>query len=114
MTPYAEMRHDADIAALYQRHAESLGRTFPDPAHESFAGSTDMGNVSLVIPSIHPMIGIDSLPAVNHQPEFTAHCITAAADKAVIDGALAMAWTAIDMAADERLTRRLISNVECE
>jgi metal-dependent amidase/aminoacylase/carboxypeptidase family protein len=112
-TPYAEMRHDTDIAALYQRHAESLGRTFPDPASESFAGSTDMGNVSLVIPSIHPMIGINSLPAVNHQPEFTAHCITAAADKTIIDGALAMSWTAIDMAVDERLKQRLISGVEC-
>jgi hypothetical protein len=69
-----------------------------------------MGNISLVIPSIHPMIGLDSWPAVNHQPEFTAHCITAAADKAVIDGALAMAWTAIDLAVDERLKQRLISN----
>jgi hypothetical protein len=69
-----------------------------------------MGNVSLVIPSIHPMIGLNSWPAVNHQPEFTAHCITAAADKAVIDGALAMAWTAIDLAVDERLKQRLISN----
>jgi hypothetical protein len=47
---------------------------------------------------------------VNHQPEFTAHCITAAADQAVIDGALAMAWTAIDLAADERLKQRLIAN----
>src|SRR6266581_3102019 len=36
------------------------------------AASTDMGNVSQVLPSIHPMIGIASLPAVNHQPEFTA------------------------------------------
>ncbi len=36
-----------------------------------------MGNVSLALPSIHPMIGINSLPAVNHQPEFTAHCVTA-------------------------------------
>ena len=34
------------------------------------------------IPSIHPLIGIDSLPAVNHQPEFAAHCVTAAADRA--------------------------------
>jgi len=59
------------------------------------AGSTDMGNVSLKLPSIHPMIGISSLPAVNHQPEFTAHCIKAEADQAVYDGALAMAWTAI-------------------
>jgi hypothetical protein len=69
-----------------------------------------MGNVSLALPSIHPMIGIDSRPAVNHQPEFTAHCITASADKAVIDGALAMAWTAIDLATDERLKQRLLAN----
>ncbi|MGH9824110.1 MAG: amidohydrolase, partial [Blastocatellia bacterium] len=70
-------------------------------------GSTDMGNVSLSIPSIHPMIGIDSLPAVNHQPEFTAHCITQAANKALLDGALAMAWTAIDIANTPALLARL-------
>jgi hypothetical protein len=58
------------------------------------------------------MIGINSLPAGNHQPEFTAHCITETADKAVLDGALAMAWTAIDLAQmpalRERLTRRTL------
>ena len=60
-------------------------------------------------PSIHPMIGIASLPAVNHQPEFTAHCIKEAADKALIDGALSMAWTAIDVAADDGLRQRLMA-----
>jgi hypothetical protein len=70
-----------------------------------------MGNVSLALPSIHPMISIDSLPAVNHQPEFTAHCVTAAADKAVLDGALAMAWTAIDMATDPSVRQRLLARV---
>ncbi len=109
--PYAEMAHDADMAALYQANANALGRTFPDLGSmgERAAGSTDMGNISLALPSIHPMIGIDSLPAVNHQPEFTAHCMTPAADKAVIDGALAMAWTAIDIAKDERLRQRLLA-----
>ena len=48
-----------------------------------------MGNISHVIPTIHPMIGIDSLPAVNHQPEFTAHTITEAGDRAIVDGATA-------------------------
>jgi amidohydrolase len=98
--PYAEMLHDATIAAAYRRNAEALGRTFPGlgPMAGRATGSTDMGNVSLAIPSIHPFIGIDSLPAVNHQPEFTAHCVTPAADKALLDGAIAMAWTAIDIA----------------
>jgi metal-dependent amidase/aminoacylase/carboxypeptidase family protein len=108
--PYVEMHHDADIAALYRRNAEALGRVFPDPASlQRSAGSTDMGNVSLALPSIHPMIGIDSLPAMNHQPEFTAHCRTAAADQAVIDGALALAWTAIDLAMDASLRQRLLA-----
>ena len=108
--PYAELRSDLDIAAAYQRNAEVLGRTFRDlgPARERAAGSTDMGNISLALPSIHPFIGIDSLPAVNHQPEFTAHCVTPAADKAVIDGSLAMAWTAIDLAMDAQVRARLM------
>jgi amidohydrolase len=109
--PFAEMLHDLDMAALYQRNAEALGRRFAEPTREGAGGSTDMGNVSLVIPSIHPMIGIDSLPAVNHQPEFAAHCISAAADQAVLDGALAMAWTAIDMASDATLRQRLLTRV---
>jgi hypothetical protein len=54
------------------------------------------------------MIGIDSLPASNHQPEFAAHCITEAADKALRDGALAMAWTAIDLATDAHLRTYLL------
>jgi hypothetical protein len=57
-----------------------------------------MGNVSLVVPAIHPYIGIGSLPAVNHQPEFAAHCVRPAADRAVLDAATAMAWTVIDAA----------------
>ena len=99
--PYAQMRHDTRMAELYRRNAEQIGRSFPNPEvweHRPTA-STDMGNVSLAVPSIHPMIGINSLPAVNHQPEFAAHCVSADADQALADGALAMAWTAIDLAA---------------
>ncbi len=118
--PYAEMRHDYEIAAIYRRNAEALGRVFADPepsvvaqggsSRAMGAGSTDMGNVSLHLPSIHPLIGINSAPAVNHQPEFTAACATPDADRAVVDGALAMAWSAIEIAADQALRRRLIGN----
>ena len=108
--PYAEMHHDPALSALYRANAEALGRTFLDFGNlERTAGSTDMGNVSLAVPSIHPMIGIESLPAVNHQPEFTAQCATPVADKAVMDGAIAMAWTVIDAAADEQLRTRLMA-----
>ena len=107
--PYADVRHDGALAALYQANAEALGRRFvrPRPEFSRFAASTDMGNVSHALPSIHPMIGLSSLPAVNHQPEFAAHCITPLADRALMDGALALAWTAIDMAGDDAIAARL-------
>ena len=111
--PYAEMLHDPDMAAAYRRNAEALGRVFPtvDTSLKRAAGSTDMGNVSLAMPAIHPAIGIDSLPAVNHQPEFTAHCVTEAADKAIIDGALSLAWTAVDLATNAPIRERLLDRV---
>jgi amidohydrolase len=108
--PYADMHHDFDLAAMYQRNAEALGRRFADlgPMRDRVAASTDMGNVSHAMPAIHPAIGIDSLPAVNHQPEFSAHCVTAAADQAIFDGALTMAWTIVDLAADPSTRARLL------
>ncbi len=107
--PYAEMQHDETLAKLYRRNSEALGRAFPPLGEWETrpTGSTDMGNVSLAIPSIHPMIGINSLPAVNHQPEFAAHCVTPDADQALCDGALAMAWTCIDLATDPEARSRV-------
>jgi metal-dependent amidase/aminoacylase/carboxypeptidase family protein len=109
--PYADVRYDHEISLLYKKNAEALGRAFPDLGiiAQRLAASTDMGNVSQAIPSIHPMIGINSMPASNHQPEFTAHCVKAEADKAVLDGAIAMAWTAIDIAQSPALRARLLS-----
>lgn len=109
--PYAEMRHNDEMALLYRRNSEALGRPFPNLGEWETRplASTDMGNVSLAVPSIHPMIGINSLPAVNHQPEFTAHCVTPDADKALTDGALSMAWTCVDLANDMNLRQRLIA-----
>jgi hypothetical protein len=66
-----------------------------------------MANVSLVVPAIHPLIGIDTHGAVNHQPEFTASCITDSADRAVIDGAGIMAETVARVAGDSALRDRL-------
>ncbi len=109
--PFAHLEHDLEMAAAYQRNAELLGRRFPAPGEPSPATpvSTDMGNVSLALPSIHPAIGIESLPAVNHQPEFAAACATPAADRALYDGAVAMAWTMLDMAETPALRERLLA-----
>jgi len=105
---YSEFRADEAMGARYRANAESLGRVFPPPPEHPLTASTDMANISLVIPAIHPTLDIGSAPAVNHQPEFAAHCVTPAADKAVLDGATAMAWTVIDLALDETERERLL------
>jgi amidohydrolase len=104
---YSEFLTDEEMAALYRSNAEAIGRVFSTVPQGAMRASTDMGNVSLAIPSIHPLLAIDSLPAVNHQAGFAAAAASPAADRAVLDGALAMAWTTIDLASDEAVRRRL-------
>lgn len=104
---YSQLRSDPAMEAAYKRNAEDLGRSFADLGPRGLSGSTDMANVSLVIPSIHPMLGINSWPAVNHQAEFAGACVQPAADRAVRDGAAAMAWTSIDLATDPDLRSAL-------
>ena len=60
------------------------------------------------VPTIHPLVGIETGGAVNHQHAFAAACVTESADAAVRDGALALAWTAIDAATDPGVRRRLL------
>ena len=59
-------------------------------------------------------IGIETHGAVNHQREFAAACVTPSADAAVRDGAVALAWTAIDAATDPALRARLLGAVITE
>jgi amidohydrolase len=108
---YSHMESDDELLSLYRRNAEALGRRFEadDAGAPLPTLSTDMANVSLAMPTIHPMIAIESKGAVNHQPEFAAACITESADRAVRDGATAMAWTAIDAALTPRMRDRLLA-----
>jgi amidohydrolase len=95
--PYATMVSNTVMTELYAANSEALGRPMPREV-EPQGGSSDMGNVSHVVPSIHPMLEIECGDAVNHQPEFAAHTIEPSGDRAIRDGALAMAHTIIDMA----------------
>lgn len=102
--PYAELRSYQPLVSVYERNASLLGRTFDSPERlDDFVPSTDAGNVSQILPLIHPYVGIGSWPVVNHQPEFAAICATPTADDALLGGATALAWTAIDLATDDEL-----------
>jgi amidohydrolase len=107
---YSEFLPDAMLLAAYEREALAIGRTFPERDPSSLlSGSTDMANVSLAVPTIHPMLGIESGGAVNHQPAFTAAAVRASADRAMLDGAIAMARTSIAVALDEDARGRLLA-----
>lgn len=107
---FSHMESNEDLLALYRRNAEQFGRTFEldDEGGPLPTISTDMANVSLVTPSIHPLLQIDTHGAVNHQPEFTASCITASADRAVLEGAMILAMTASDAATDDQVRATLL------
>lgn len=109
---YSEFRNDDPMVAAYRRNAEQLGRTFDEATPDermSLAGSTDMANLSLVMPTIHPMVRVETHGAVNHQPEFAQRCAEESADRAILEAGTAMAWTVIDLATDPDQRQRLLA-----
>ena len=100
---FQHLTHEPKMVELYSANSAALGRPLRMERGEDRlnVGSTDMGNVSNVVPSIHPYVGMATDGAVNHQPEFAAHTITADGEKALRDAALSMAWTVIDLAVDD-------------
>ena len=91
---YSHLDTNNTLAQLYQANAKTLGVTFPPEA--SFSASTDMGNVSHVVPSIHPMYSIGTT-APNHSHAFTTAAITELAHEKTLIASKAMAMTAIDV-----------------
>jgi metal-dependent amidase/aminoacylase/carboxypeptidase family protein len=83
---------------LYAANAEILGREVRDPAAVGgVVGSTDMGNVSYEVPSIHPMIQAADAGVAIHTEAFAEFAAGPQGDRAVLDGAKAMAWTMADL-----------------
>jgi amidohydrolase len=96
---YAEMVDNGPLVQAYVANAATLGRTVLDPATSArrVMGSTDMGNISHLVPAIHPMIKVapDGVPI--HSVEFARWAADEPGDRAVLDGAKAMAMTVVDL-----------------
>lgn len=98
---YAELRDNPPLVDLYAANAARLGRQVAPPGPGArVTASTDMGNVSQVVPSIHPMIAVAPPGVAIHTPEFATWAVSEAGDRAVLDGAKAMAMTVIDLWSD--------------
>ncbi len=95
--PYHNMIDNTALLELYVNNSTANGRVVgPQNNERIVVGSTDMGNVSHVVPSIHPMIKVAPKGVAIHTPEFAEHARSPTADQAVVDGALNMAMTIVD------------------
>ncbi len=105
-TRYAPMRNNPILAQLFANNMEKLGRrTTMFNGGDGF-GSTDMGNVSQIVPGIHPSVAIASRDIPIHSPEFALAAASEAGIKGMLDAAKALAMTVVDLVASiETVTR---------
>jgi metal-dependent amidase/aminoacylase/carboxypeptidase family protein len=91
------MKNNMTLAGLFRQNLESLGRQVEAFDPHFGLGSTDMGNVSQVVPSIHPTIAIAPPEVLIHTPEFAAAAASQAGQQGLLDAAKTMAMTVADI-----------------
>jgi metal-dependent amidase/aminoacylase/carboxypeptidase family protein len=85
------------LAGLFEQNLESLGRKVEPFDPRLGLGSTDMANVSQVLPSIHATISIAPREVLMHTPEFAAAAASQGGHEGLMDAAKAMAMTIVDL-----------------
>lgn len=111
---YRTMRTNHALAEAYRANIESLGRTVIDPESQRSMGSTDMGNVSHVVPGIHPSIAIAPPDVPIHTVEFRDLAASDSGHQGLVDAAKALAMTAIDVFLDPGLRSEMKREFESD
>ena len=94
---YSPMKNNLSLAQLFSQNLEFLGRKIvPFEMHFGF-GSTDMGNVSQVVPSIHPTVAIAPPGVSLHSVDFALAAASEAGHEGLLDAAKALAMTVADL-----------------
>ena len=104
---YKAMRSNHALAETYRTNIEGLGRKVMEPESRRSMGSTDMGNVSAIVPAIHPSITVAPPDIPIHTVEFREMAASEAGHKALLDSAKALAMTAVDVLTDADLRERM-------
>jgi amidohydrolase len=104
---YAPMKNNLALAQLFALNLESLGRKV-EPFESYFGfGSTDMGNVSQVVPAIHPSVAIVSPDVLLHSADFVLAAASEAGHKGLLDAAKALAMTVADLLSEPEALARV-------
>jgi amidohydrolase len=102
---YEPMLNNMTLAALFAGNMKALGRDIIISSPDKAFGSTDMGNVSQLVPGIHPNVAIAARDIQLHSPQFAEAAASEAGLKGLIDAAGAMAMTVVDiLSSPETLT----------
>jgi metal-dependent amidase/aminoacylase/carboxypeptidase family protein len=97
---YAAMRNNLTLARLFKQNMESLGRPIKLSDPDCAFGSTDMGNVSQLVPSMHAEVAIAPLGVSVHSPEFALAAASEAGSQGILDAAKALAMTVVDLVSE--------------
>ncbi|MQY80715.1 MAG: amidohydrolase [Dehalococcoidia bacterium] len=97
---YAPLHNNFTLARMFRKNLQSLGRRVHLVDPRIGIGSSDIGNVSRVVPSIHPLIAIASARAVTHSPQFAKTAASEAGTRGLLDAAKALAMTVVDLLAE--------------
>jgi len=101
-TRYATMRNNLVLARLFQSNMASLREDTAISREDNAFGSTDMGNVSQMVPAIHPTVAMVPPEVGEHSLQFAAAAGSEAGSRALFDAARAMAMTVVDLVADPK------------
>ncbi len=108
---YDDMNTNKQLSDAFNRNLQYLGEAEIHPARAG-TGSIDMGNVSNVVPAIHPYIGISTSELVGHTTAFRDATLTEQAHDALVLGACALALTGCDVLTDPQLLSRIKKEFE--
>lgn len=104
---FADLRQDEALCRAYQAAMVDRGRDIPFT--RDAVASTDFGNLSLLMPSLHPMIGYEVDGAAHHTAEFASHGKSDSANHAIADAAYGLAAAVTDLATDSAQRNRLLT-----
>jgi metal-dependent amidase/aminoacylase/carboxypeptidase family protein len=100
------MKPNRALGEVFTRFMEGFGMPLHPPASNAM-GSTDMGDVSQVVPSIHAYLEICDEGVAGHSPEFAEASISERGQKAMLVAAKSLAATAIEVLSDPGLVARM-------
>ena len=103
--PYAEVLDNTPLLEAYMKNSESVGRVIKAADDDGVVGSTDLGNVSHVVPSIHPMVKVAPKGTAIHTVDFEKCAKSEEGDKGVLDSAKSLAMTVLDCWNDPSLLK---------